>query len=168
MNGYTVHFKYAKEHVEASDSDMAVWKAAEIIAQDLTEEERGELVAVELHGKNGLSDFYYAMTDMSSDEVDAVVTRKETRPKKAKLPSRRQHGLCLTYEDGDLFVVSFGYSASLSCAYHEELLEYNGAWGREPKQLNAKQNEVVAQWMNHEADYYEQNGWKTWDEFHNQ
>jgi hypothetical protein len=55
MNSYTVHYRYAYEHVEATDSDMAVWQAAEIIdAQGI---DKGELLAIELHAPNGFSQF---------------------------------------------------------------------------------------------------------------
>jgi len=163
MNAYTIHFKFAHEHVEATDTDMAVMKAAEIIAQDMTEEDRGELVAIELHGKNGMSNFFYTGADLTSDKVEEIVTRKEARPAPKKLPSRRQRGLCLSYSHGDLFVSRLGYSSSLSCAYHEEVLHHDRGY-RDDVELGRADMKVIEEWMNHEADYYETNGWATWSE----
>jgi len=78
-----------------------------------------------------------------------------------QLPSRRQKGLKLSYDSGDLFVSFFGYSASLSCAYNEEVLHHNY---REELELKPHQMKIINEWMDHFDDYFEQNGWKTWSE----
>ncbi len=84
---------------------------------------------------------------------------------KHKLPKRRQKGLILTYDSGDLFVTRLGYTASLLCASNEGILEYkNGS--REAYELNDAEQKIVDEWMDHFDDYFEQNGWKTWEEYH--
>ncbi len=160
MNSYTVTYRHAHEYVDASDTDMAAIKAAEIIAQNYTEEQRGELLSITLHAQTGDLIFY---THAGEQEVPTVSEAKPSAPAPAKLPSRRQGGLTLSYSDGDLTVCSFGYSASLAAAWHEGELSHDK--GRhEEKQLSAKQMKIVDEWMNCEGDYYEQNGWATWSE----
>lgn len=82
------------------------------------------------------------------------------KAEKPKLPPRRAAGLSLTYEGGDLYVTSFGYSASLLCASDLGVLHHDRT-GVE-KNLGPKQQAVVSEWMDHYDDYFEANGWKTW------
>jgi hypothetical protein len=154
MNSYTVEFKYHKWTVEASDTDHAVMIAAVCADEIVDVEDRGELYTVTLHRDNG-DDLVTFSAEKLADLMEIPV----------KLPSRRQAGLTLSYDSGDLFVTSFAYSASLSCASNEGELQYCGdGLEREPKILNARQQEVVDNWAEREADYYATNGWATWSE----
>jgi len=72
------------------------------------------------------------------------------------LPPRQAHGVSLQSLAGDLFVTSFGYSASLLCAANEGELHWDGRAMREPKQLSPKQQRVVDEWMDHYDDYLAQ------------
>jgi len=85
---------------------------------------------------------------------------------KIKLPPRQARGLSLVYDDGDLFVSSFGYSASLSCASFEGELSWDGSSCRDEKQLSLAQQSIVNEWADLEDEYLAQNGWKTWAEIH--
>ena len=72
-----------------------------------------------------------------------------------KLPSRCQKGLTLSYIDGDLYVISFGYSGSLLMVSNEYELNYDGRMLRDPKILNDDQCAVVDDWMDHYDAYLE-------------
>ena len=140
MNFYTVTFRYNEQQVNATDSDMAVIKAAEQAAEILTVADRGELVSITLH------------TDTGDTVYEAATT---------PLPSRRQAGLSLSYVDGDLFVTSFGYASSLMAASNEGELMHER---HEPKILSDKRQRIVDEWMDRYDDYFEANGWQTWSE----
>ena len=74
----------------------------------------------------------------------------------ADLAPRRAAGVTLSYEGGHLYVTSFGYSASLTCAANEgELSDANG----NIRTLSAQQQRVVDQWDDLQDAYYEANGW---------
>ena len=80
-----------------------------------------------------------------------------------KLPSRRQGGLTLSYDSGDLFVTFFGYNASLMAASNEGFLQPNNVM-RDDYELNTRQQQIVDEWMDRYDDYFEANGWATWEE----
>lgn len=157
MNFYRVVFSNATVLIAATDSDMACINAAK------QNDDAGDLLALALiDEETGLAQELVSNTtiDFGKDEEVLEFIRKE---KLKRLPKRRQGGLTLSYAEGDLFVSSFGYSASLCCAWHECELEHNND-RHEPKQLSEKQRKIVDEWMRHEDDYYVLNGWKTWDE----
>ena len=152
MTTYTVEFRYATYIVDADDSDMAVMKAANEAAEVVCEEDRGELLSITFDDQT-----HY--TAAGQKEYTLGYTEEAV-----KLPSRRQGGLTLSYVDGDLVVCSFGYSASLCCAANEGELNHDTSCMREPKQLNEKQVKIVQNWLDHEEEFYTQNGWLTWEE----
>lgn len=162
MNSYTVEFQYYKTTVEASDTDMAFMVAAVCADEVIDVEDRGELFSITLHADSGDHVFMsHAGMQILQRPADKEVTELPT----SRLPSRRQAGLTLSYDNGDLYVTSFSYSASLMCASHEGELEYNGYnMNRFPLALNERQQAVVDTWMEREAEYYEKNGWATWSE----
>ncbi len=165
MTSYTVEFEYTSQLIEASDTDMAHFKSIE--ASGLSAEDRGELLSITVHHEAGDDKYLTAKGQQDPFATGKRMTagEKPEAPKPVKLPSRRQGGLTLSYQDGDLFVTSFGYSASLACAFHEEELQHDK--GRhEPKQLSAKQMRIVSEWMDCEGDYYDRNGWKTFGEIY--
>ncbi len=166
MSQYTVEFEYTSQLVDASDTDMAHFKAIE--ASEVSAEDRGELLSITVHDDENPANDQKYLTAKGQQDPFATGKRmtageKPEAPKPAKLPSRRQGGLTLSYQDGDLFVTSFGYSASLAAAFHEEELNHD-AGRHEPKQLGHEQMQVVCEWLDREADFFEQNGWKTWGE----
>lgn len=169
MNSYTVHFRYAREHVDATDSDMAVMQAAKIIAQDLSDEERGELIAVELWNTDRQegepeSTFYYTAAGEADRFATSEIIERDTMwaPKtEAPLPPRRARGMSLSRWFCDIEqkwhfdVVRFGYSASLNCAYNEEEL-LGGRFGDSTSELSARDMEIVREWQHNEDRYIAQ------------
>lgn len=156
---YTVEFRYVEIKVHASDTDMAVIKAEEICM--LPVEDRGELMSIEIDGQK----FY---SHAGHVEMGAFAPEETPALAKPKLPSRRAAGLTLSYDDGDLYVNSFGYSASITCASNVGELMWHGRGCREEKMLSDKQMAIVHEWDMLQDEYYEANGWKTWGELNDE
>lgn len=157
MNFYRVVFTNATVLIAATDSDMACINAAKKV------KDAGDLQALALlDEETGLAQELVTGTtiDLGKDKKVLEFIRKE---KLKRLPKRRQKGLTLSYDSGDLFVTFFGYSSSLSCASNEGVLHPISSY-KDEYVLKPHQQKIVDEWDRHFDDYYELNGWATWEE----
>ena len=140
--------------VEAGDSDLAIWKAEAQCKEVVSEEDRGPLISLALLNDDGTPDL-----------VMLAGTYEEPEEKTKALPKRRARGMTLSYSDGDLTVIRFGYSASLTCAANEGVLHPSNCM-KEEMELSAADMKIVHEWADMEDAYYAKHGWKTWAEIY--
>jgi hypothetical protein len=143
MNTYLLNYANAENQVvEANDMDSAIW-AGETMHCGLR---YGDLKSVEFNGQ------IFWMAEYHPDH----------QPEPTKLPSRRIHGLTLTYDEDTcgLFINFFGYSASIGYAETEGYLYWCGNGHRDDLELTDKQMRIIDEWAARESEYYEKNNWK--------
>ncbi len=183
MNTYQITFRYYETLVQATDSDHAVWQAAEV--SDLSDEDRGELMSVIIlsdDGKTGDEILIGEDGKARNSEISQAVAREKgfdlpavrvigqeaaQRQHDAEvanaldgpLPPRRAHGLtlvrwyCEIEKKWQFDVQRFGYGASLTFADNEGEL-YDS--NDSYMKLNHRDMKIIDGWVQNEARYIAQ------------